>query len=42
VMSTTLSFPTVMKPKFNRPVEERNHFWRLLLADLATAPENLF
>jgi hypothetical protein len=26
VMSTTLSFPTVMKPKFNRPVEERNHF----------------
>jgi hypothetical protein len=24
-------FPSVMKPKFNRPVGERNHFWRLIL-----------
>jgi hypothetical protein len=31
VMSTTVSFPSVMKPKFNRPVGEINHFWRLLL-----------
>jgi hypothetical protein len=26
-------FSLSMKPKFNRPVGERNHFWRLLLAD---------
>jgi hypothetical protein len=25
-------FSLSMKPKFNRPVGERNHFWRLLLA----------
>jgi hypothetical protein len=31
VMSIAVSFPSVMKPKFNRPVGERNHFWRLLL-----------
>jgi hypothetical protein len=31
-----------MKPRFNRPVGERNHFRRLLLADLATAPEEAF
>jgi hypothetical protein len=36
-----------MKPKFNRPVGERNHFCRLLLADFdngarkqLAAPEN--
>jgi hypothetical protein len=26
-----------MKPKFNRPVGERNHFWRLMLADFGRA-----
>jgi hypothetical protein len=31
VMSTTVSFFSVMKLKFNRPVGERNHFRRLLL-----------
>jgi hypothetical protein len=31
VMSTIVSFPSVMKPKFNRQVWERNHFWRLML-----------
>jgi hypothetical protein len=25
-------FPSIMKPRFNRPVEERNQFWRLMLA----------
>jgi hypothetical protein len=24
-------FPLSMKPRFNRPVGERNHFWRLML-----------
>jgi hypothetical protein len=33
MMSTAVSFPSVMIPKFNRPVGERNHFRRLLLAD---------
>jgi hypothetical protein len=33
MMSTTVSFPLVMIPWFNRPVGERNHFQRLLLAD---------
>jgi hypothetical protein len=47
MMSTTISFFSVMKPKFNRPVGERNHFQRLLLAKFGhgareqlTAPEN--
>jgi hypothetical protein len=31
VMSTIVSFSLVIKPKFNRPVGERNHFWRLML-----------
>jgi hypothetical protein len=31
VMSTIISFPFVIKPKFNRPLGERNHFRRLLL-----------
>jgi hypothetical protein len=31
-----------MKPRFNRPVGERNHFQRLLLAVLAMAPEEAF
>jgi hypothetical protein len=33
MMRTAVSFPLVMKPRFNRPVGERNHFRRLLLAD---------
>jgi hypothetical protein len=33
MMSTSISFPPVMIPRFNRPVGERNHFQRLLLAD---------
>jgi hypothetical protein len=33
MMSTAVSFPSVMIPRFNRPVGERNHFRRLLLAD---------
>jgi hypothetical protein len=33
MMNTAVSFPSVMIPRFNRPVEERNHFQRLLLAD---------
>jgi hypothetical protein len=31
-MSTVVSFPSVIKPKFNRPVGEKNHFLRLLLS----------
>jgi hypothetical protein len=33
-------FSLSMKPRFNRPVDERNHFWRFLLADFDRAPEN--
>jgi hypothetical protein len=33
MMSTTVNLPSVMIPRFNRPVGERNHFRRLLLAD---------
>jgi hypothetical protein len=33
MMRTAVSFPSVMVPRFNRPVGERNHFRRLLLAD---------
>jgi hypothetical protein len=33
MMSTIVSFPSVMIPRFNRPVGERNHFQMLLLAD---------
>jgi hypothetical protein len=40
--STAVSFPLVIKLKFNRLIEERNYFRKLLLADLATAPKNLF
>jgi hypothetical protein len=47
MMSTAVSFPSVIKPQFNRPVGERNYFSRLLLADFGngakeqlTAPEN--
>jgi hypothetical protein len=25
-------FPSIVKPRFNQPVGERNHFWRLMLA----------
>jgi hypothetical protein len=32
-MSTTVSFLSVMKQRFNGPAGERNHFWMLLLAD---------
>jgi hypothetical protein len=31
-----------MKPRFIKPVGERTNFRRLMLADLATAPENLY
>jgi hypothetical protein len=31
-----------MKPKFIEPVEERTNFRRLMLAGLATAPDNLY
>jgi hypothetical protein len=41
MMSTTVSFPSFMIPRFNRPVGERNHFWRLLLADFGNAGESL-
>jgi hypothetical protein len=34
-------FPSVMKPKFNRPVGERNHFRRLLLADFGNGTRKL-
>jgi hypothetical protein len=33
-------FSLSMKPKFSRPVGERNQFRRLLLADFGKAPEN--
>jgi hypothetical protein len=33
MMSTAVSFPSVMIPRFNRPIGERKHFQRLLLAD---------
>jgi hypothetical protein len=33
MMSTAVSFPSVMILRFNWPVGERNHFRRLLLAD---------
>jgi hypothetical protein len=26
------NFPSIVKPRFNRPVGEKNHFWRLMLA----------
>jgi hypothetical protein len=41
MMTTTVSFPLFMKPKFNRPVEERNHFQRLLLADFGNGSREL-
>jgi hypothetical protein len=31
-----------MKPRFNRTVGERTNFQRLMLAGLATAPNNLY
>jgi hypothetical protein len=31
-----------MKPRFIKPVEERTNFRRLMLARLATAPNNLY
>jgi hypothetical protein len=31
-----------MKPRFIEPVEERTNFRRLMLAGLATAPDNLY
>jgi hypothetical protein len=33
MISTAVSFPSVMIPRFNQPVGERNHFRMLLLAD---------
>jgi hypothetical protein len=41
MMSTTVNLPSVMIPRFNRPVGERNHSQRLLLVDFATAPEGV-
>jgi hypothetical protein len=35
--STALCFPSVMIPRFNRLVGERNHFRRLLLADFGNS-----
>jgi hypothetical protein len=32
-------FSLSIKPKFNRPIGERNHFWRMLLADFGKEPE---
>jgi hypothetical protein len=42
MMSTAVNLPSVMIPRFSRPVGERNHSQRLLLADFATAPEGVF
>jgi hypothetical protein len=42
MMSTIVNLPSVMIPRFNRPVRERNHSRRLLLADLSTAPQDVF
>jgi hypothetical protein len=33
MMSTIVSFPSFMIPRFNQPVGERNHFRRFLLDD---------
>jgi hypothetical protein len=33
MMGTLVSFPSIMIPRFNRPVGEKNHLQRLLLAD---------
>jgi hypothetical protein len=41
MMSITVSFPSVMKLKFNRPVGERNHFRRLLLPDFGNGSREL-
>jgi hypothetical protein len=35
-------FSLVKKPRFIEPVGERTNFQRLMLAVLATAPENLY
>jgi hypothetical protein len=35
-------FPSVMKPRFIKPIEERTNFRRLMLTGLATAPSNLY
>jgi hypothetical protein len=37
MMSTAVNLPSVMIPRFNRPVGEKNHFWRLLLADFGNS-----
>jgi hypothetical protein len=37
MMSIAVSFPSVMIPRFTRPVGERNHFRRLLLADFGNS-----
>jgi hypothetical protein len=37
MMSTIVSFPSIMIPRFSRPVGERNHFWRLLLANFGNS-----
>jgi hypothetical protein len=35
-------FSLSMKPRFNRPLGERNHFQRLLLPDFGKAPEKVW
>jgi hypothetical protein len=42
MMCTAVNIPSVMIPRFNRPVGERNYSRRLLLADLSTVPEDVF
>jgi hypothetical protein len=41
MMSTVVNLPSVMIPRFNRPVGERNHFQRLLLADFGNGSREL-
>jgi hypothetical protein len=41
MMSTSISFPSVMILRFNRPVGERNHFRRLLLADFGNSARKI-
>jgi hypothetical protein len=41
MMSKIVSFPSVMIPRFNRPVGERNQFQRLLLANFGNGTREL-
>jgi hypothetical protein len=42
MMSTAASLPSVRKKGLIKPVGERTNFRRLMLAGLATAPDNLY